>query len=81
MLSTDVADTLRWIEEQHRSARAEAERLIGVHQARPHSSTAEGVKESMLLAADVAAATGRLEAWNEIHAELMASIRSAGPSR
>lgn len=52
MLSTDVVDTLRWIEEQHRSARAEAERLIGVHRARPIANSAEGVKESMLLTAE-----------------------------
>jgi hypothetical protein len=85
-LVDDVRTTLAWIDSEHRLAREECERLLELNRSRPAAAGPEGVRESMRIAVDVAAATARLETWNEIKGELVKQVQllsptPAGPSR
>lgn len=75
-LAEDVRTTLAWIDGEHRQAKEECERLLELNRSRPPAATPEGVRESMQIAVDVAAATARLETWNELR-----SLIRAEPTR
>jgi hypothetical protein len=75
-VADDVLETLRWIDEQHRAARAECERLLAADRARPPGRTPGDVRTSMQMTVDVAAATARLETWNELRGELTRLLAS-----
>lgn len=79
MIPADVPRVLQWLEGQHRTATAECGRLLERHRASAGAGrTADDVIASMTLTADVAAATARLEVWNELRAELVAVLITGG---
>jgi hypothetical protein len=74
----EVVELVRWIEQQHRVAKAEAERLLRLAAAVEVTAGggAEDLRRQFAVSADVAAAGARLEAWNDVRATLKKALRT-----